>query len=111
MTKEATILRKVPPKNPKTAPPPALKASFNFFPMISSPIRAPNRGPKIIPQGTKNTPTIAPMNAPRNPSFDAPNFLEPMELEMYSITTETTVNMRKIIIRLREIIVKPVSHA
>jgi len=37
--------------------------------------------------------------------------LEPMELEMYSITTETTVNMRKIIIKLREIIVKPVSHA
>ncbi len=111
IAKDMTILRKVPPKKPMTAPVPDRNAFFISFPVISSPIKAPKSGPKINPQGAKKMPTIAPTKAPINPSFEAPNFFEPMELEIYSITTEITVNIRKIIIRFREIIVKPVSHA
>lgn len=111
MTKEATILSKVPPKKPITAPVPEWTASLIFFPTISSPIKAPAKGPIINPQGTKKTPVTAPIKAPIKPNFEAPNFFEPIELEMYSINTDITVIIRKIKIRLREIIVKSVSQA
>ena len=74
-TATATILRPVPNKKPLNAPKAAfrhlLKSEESF---ISSPTKAPQKGPKIIPQGPMNMPTTRPIVEPQVPALEPPLF-------------------------------------
>ena len=70
-----TNLIPVPAKKPKKAPKADLNALFLSFPScINSPINAPKKGPKIIPNGPIKRPTIRPIVAPQEPAFVPPVF-------------------------------------
>lgn len=75
----ATInLIKVEAKNPKKEPNAAFTALLNSLLLINSPIKAPKKGPMIIPAGIGDkSPTIKPSEVPMMPALLPPNRFVP----------------------------------
>lgn len=59
----------------------------------NSPMRAPKKGPRMIPTGPRNRPTITPIVAPHAARFEPPNFLvNQMGNTLSNTVTTTTIN-------------------
>ena len=79
-TTQTVNLRKVEAKNPINEPKAAFPAFFtSLWSLISSPIKAPKNGPKIIPNGPKKIPKTSPIIEPFTPYLLPPNFFVPRE--------------------------------
>ena len=66
-------------KNPKNEPNAAFTALLNVLLLMSSPIRAPKKGPIIIPPGMgERSPTTNPIEVPIIPALLPPNRLVPI---------------------------------
>ena len=67
----------VPNKKPTNEPKPERKASFSFLSPTNSPITAPRKGPRTIPQGGKNSPATVPITHPQLPHLVPPAYFVP----------------------------------
>lgn len=79
-TKQNSTFIKVEATKPRKEPTAALKAPFGFVELyISSPTKAPKKGPITKPKGGKNKPIINPILVPQIPYFVPPKCLVPFE--------------------------------
>lgn len=93
----------VPSKNPAKAARAALKARFVLRrSWRSSPIKAPAKGPKIIPGGPAKIPAMSPSVAPQVPALDPPDFLVKMTGARLSRIETITAAIRQIITTVSE---------